>query len=149
SGGSIWVYSELGQGSTFRLLFPIVKDTAVDVEPAAEVKSLSGDETILLAEDEDGVRKYVINLLSQRGYQVLPASDGKSAMELAVQHRGRIDLLLTDLVMPGMSGLDLASQFAKVRPGVPVLYMSGYSDRLWRHKGTELNLVQKPFTSKA
>src|SRR5262249_31006439 len=85
----------------------------------------------------------------QRGYTVLLAEDGQSALKLARNYAGQIDLLLTDVVMPGMGGLELAGQFAAERPGVPILFMSGYSDRLWTRKEMESNLIQKPFTTMA
>jgi PAS domain S-box-containing protein len=149
SGGSIWIYSEPGLGSTFRMLFPAVRDPAAQIPAVPEAAGASGSETILLVEDEDGVRKYVSQLLTLRGYRVLSASDGKSALDVARSHQGPIHLLLTDVVMPGMGGLELAEHFALDRPGVPVLYMSGYSDRLWARKEMQPNLIQKPFTTNA
>jgi CheY-like chemotaxis protein len=147
SGGSIWVYSEPGHGSTFKMLFPAVRDRPAETPAIPESIQAAGSETILLVEDEDGVRKYVSQLLGQRGYRVLSASDGNAAIEVGRRHQGPIHLLLTDVVMPGMGGLELGAQFALDRPGVPILYMSGYSDRLWARKEMEPNLIQKPFTT--
>jgi PAS domain S-box-containing protein len=149
SRGSIFVYSEPGRGSTFKMLFPAVNERAAEAVAPVEHANLSGGETILLAEDEAGVGRYVGQLLSQRGYTVLFAADGQAALELSRNHKCPIHLLLTDVVMPGVGGLELADQFAIERPGVPILFMSGYSDRLWAREGIEANLIQKPFTTTA
>ncbi|MGA7240642.1 MAG: ATP-binding protein [Bryobacteraceae bacterium] len=149
SGGSIFVYSEPGQGSTFKMFFPAVGGRPSEAAAVAEPGELSGRETILLAEDEAGVSRYVSQLLSQRGYTVLIAGDGQTALDLARAHHGPIHLLLTDVVMPGMGGLELAAQFAAARSGVPILFMSGYSDRLWAREGMHFDLIQKPFTTTA
>jgi PAS domain S-box-containing protein len=149
SSGSIFVYSEVGLGTTFKMLFPAVREKTAETDGPAEIAQLSGTETILLAEDESGVRRYVSQLLTQRGYTVLLAGDGQAALEIANEHEGKIDLLLTDVVMPGMGGLELVDQFVGVRPGVPYLFMSGYSDRLWARREMEANLIQKPFTTQA
>ncbi len=149
SGGSIFVYSEPSLGTTFKMLFPAVKDRPTETPAPVEGIQLSGSETILLAEDEAGVRRYVSQLLTQRGYTVLLSGDGQAALEAARTHDGPIHLLLTDIVMPGMGGLELAAQFAEVRPGVPTVFMSGYTDRLWNRDTMESNLIQKPFTTTA
>jgi PAS domain S-box-containing protein len=149
SGGSIWVYSESGQGTTFKILFPAVEGASSEAAVSSGSGKQAGSETILLAEDEEGVRQYVSELLMRRGFQVLQAANGKDAIELAHGYSGQIHLLLTDAVMPQMSGPDLAEQFAQARPGAPVLFMSGYSDRLLQRKGMESNLIQKPFTASA
>jgi PAS domain S-box-containing protein len=149
SGGAIFVYSEPGQGSNFKMLFPAVKDGPSEPEVVAESAQLSGTETILLAEDEAGVRRYVSQLLTQRGYKVLMATEGQAALDLAHSHQGAIHLLLTDIVMPGMGGVELADRFAVEWPGIPILFMSGYSDRLWARQEMESNLIQKPFTTSA
>ncbi len=149
SGGSIFVYSEPGQGSTFKMLFPALRDRPTEPRTANESAQLSGVETILLAEDEPGVRHYVSQLLAQRGYVVLLSGDGQTALDVASDHQGPIHLLLTDIVMPGMGGLELADRFSKLRPGIPILFMSGYTDRMWDSKETESNLIQKPFTTTA
>ncbi len=149
SGGSIFVYSEPGQGSTFKMFFPAVGARPSEAAAVTEPGELSGGETILLAEDEAGVSRYVSQLLSQRGYTVLIAGDGQTALDLARAHHGPVHLLLTDVVMPGMGGLELAAQFAAAWPGVPILFMSGYSDRLWAREGMQLDVIQKPFTTTA
>ena len=146
SGGSIWVYSEPGQGSTFKILFPAMEGVSADAAISTASGEQSGTETILVAEDEDAVRQYVSELLMRRGFKVLKAANGRDALALARAYPGRIDLLLTDAVMPHLSGLALAEQFAKISPGVPILFMSGYSDRQLQPTGLESSLIQKPFT---
>ena len=146
SGGSIWVYSEPGQGSTFKILFPAIEGVSADAVISTASGEQSGTETILVAEDEDAVRQYVSELLIRRGFKVLKAANGRDALALARAYPGRIDLLLTDAVMPHLSGLALAEQFAKISPGVPILFMSGYSDRQLQPTGLESSLIQKPFT---
>jgi two-component system cell cycle sensor histidine kinase/response regulator CckA len=144
-GGSITVESEPGHGSTFRMFFPSVDANPMVPQPAPELLNFCGHETILMAEDEPNLRKYVRLILERKGYRVLEASNGSQALETAQEHRGPIHLLLTDLVMPEMSGADLVGEFGSVRPQVPVLCMSGYSERLWR-KGELTSYLQKPFT---
>ena len=147
SEGSIWVYSEPGQGSTFRILFPEVSSerapAAADFSPAA----VTGTETILLAEDEPGLRDLVRRVLSRQGYTLLEASNGLEALALARRYPDRIDLLLTDVVMPVMGGPELAGKFTAERPGIPVVFMSGYADRLGLQGGAPAGYLQKPFTA--
>ena len=149
SEGSIWVYSEPGKGSTFKMLFPAVENVPSQTEAPAYQISLLGNETILLAEDDQGVRNYVQEVLEHHGYVVLETSNGREALEVAQRHRGPIHLLLADSVMPEISGAELADAFAMVRTGVPVLCMSGYSDRLWPETKTPQSYIQKPFTPAA
>jgi CheY-like chemotaxis protein len=144
-GGSITVESEPGFGSTFRIFFPCVESAAIVAQTAPELRTFSGHETILMAEDESGLRKYVRRILEDKGYKVVEASNGNQALEAARQHRGPIHLLLTDIVMPEMGGIDLIGEFSSLRPHVPVLCMSGYSERLWR-QGELAGYLQKPFT---
>jgi two-component system, cell cycle sensor histidine kinase and response regulator CckA len=143
--GSISVYSEPGHGSTFRMIFPAVEANAIVPKTSTVERDCSGHETILMAEDESGLRKYVRRILEDKGYKVVEASNGNQALEAARQHRGPIHLLLTDIVMPEMGGIDLVGEFSSLRPHVPVLCMSGYSERLWR-KGDLTSYLQKPFT---
>jgi PAS domain S-box-containing protein len=149
SGGSIWVYSEPGRGSTFKILLPAVRGPREEMEVIPDGQSLSGNETILVTEDEAGVRNYLRQLLEHHGYRVLEAADGKAAMQTVRDHPGGIHLLLTDIVMPGMSGTELADQFASLYPEVPIVYMSGYSNRLFGREIPEGSLIQKPFTARA
>jgi two-component system cell cycle sensor histidine kinase/response regulator CckA len=109
----------------------------------------SGTETILLAEDEAGVRRFVRKTLEQHGYRVLECSNGPEAIERARQNPASIQLLLTDAVMPEMGIAELVAQFAACRPGVPVLRMSGYSDLVWPGVDAEASYLQKPFTPAA
>jgi signal transduction histidine kinase len=145
-GGSITVESEAGHGSTFKMLFPSVESSVVDAQVATGLHNFSGSETILMAEDEAGVRKYVRQILERTGYKVLEASNGNQALEAAQKHREPIHLLLTDLVMPEMGGIDLVSEFGSLRPHVPVLCMSGYPERLWRTR-ERTSYLRKPFTA--
>jgi signal transduction histidine kinase len=145
SGGSISVYSEPGLGSTFRIYLPAVQGQAGEPRAVADRGALNGSETILLVEDEDALRKYIHNSLKSRGYTVLVSSNGREALAMAELHRDQIALLLSDVVMPEMGGIDLAEAFASVCPGVPVLLMSGYSVRMWREE-IAAKLIQKPFS---
>jgi hypothetical protein len=149
SGGSIWVYSEPGRGTTFKVYFPQV-DAEVDVafSPVAPV-TLRGTETILLVEDEDAVRRIVESALRRQGYRVIAAQNGGEALLLCEQHEGTIDLLVTDVVMPQMSGPQLARRLATARPGMKVLCMSGYTDdSIVRHGvlPSGFAFLQKPVT---
>jgi CheY-like chemotaxis protein len=150
SQGFIWVYSEPQHGTTFKIYLPRVDQPAErvqDVVPAGE--SLQGTETILIVEDTAGVRAAAGTVLKRRGYTVLEAPDGAAALRRAAEHRGPIALLLTDVVMPGMSGRDLARQLGAVRPDLRVLFMSGYTDdAIVRHGVLEPGVMylQKPFT---
>jgi len=149
SGGFIWVYSEVNHGTTFKIYLPKVL-AGVDAplaekEPAA---ALSGSETILFVEDDQNVRELVQVYLKQSGYHVIEASDGGQALEIAASYNGPIDLLITDVVMPRMSGREVATQMVNQRPGMKVLYVSGYTDdTVFRHGVLEggVEFLQKPF----
>jgi PAS domain S-box-containing protein len=147
SGGTISVYSQPSQGSVFKMLFPAIKGPAP--APAEDIVRVdfTGTETILVAEDESGIRKYLRQVLDRNGYRILEAVNGRQAMDVAHAHSGQIHLLLTDVVMPETGGLELADQFAARFPGVPILFMSGYTDRLWSRQN--INFIQKPFNSLA
>ena len=128
TGGSIWAYSEPGRGSTFKVYLPRVWEQAdISREPAAG-PHLSGSETVLLVEDEDVVRSLVTEMLEGAGYSVIVASDAAEAETLASSHEARIDLLMTDVVMPGLSGPELAQRLLAVRPAMRVLFTSGYTE---------------------
>jgi len=149
SGGYIWLYSEPGKGTTFKIYLPHVDAPTEDVIPRDVTSTLSGTETILLVEDDAMMRPLVEGILQRRGYRVLTAEHAEAALALADQHVGPIHLLLTDVVMPGASGRELATRLAKTRPETGVLYMSGYTDdAIVRHGLLErgLNYLQKPFT---
>jgi CheY-like chemotaxis protein len=148
SGGYIWVYSELGLGTTFKVYLPRV-DAAVRQSSVGNTsKALAkGTETILLVEDEESLRTLTRTMLVQNGYTVLEAGGGEEAMEIARQDGCHIDLLLTDMVMPGMNGRTVADSLSRIRPGVKVLYMSGcsgFGSRDLAESGDAL--LSKPFT---
>jgi two-component system cell cycle sensor histidine kinase/response regulator CckA len=151
SGGYIWVYSEPGQGTSFKIYLPRVVDAPAPARAAEDAPvSLRGSETILLVEDDEMVRTLTRRLLEANGHTVLLASRGDAALELARSHEARIDLLITDVVMPGMSGRDLADRVQTLLPGIKVLYLSGYTDdAIVRHGVLEpgVAFLQKPFTA--
>jgi two-component system, cell cycle sensor histidine kinase and response regulator CckA len=153
SGGYIWVYSESGRGTTFKIYFPRVAERVeaqVSMIPVEEpVASVPGTETILLAEDEANLRYLARQFLEKQGYKVIEAADGAAAMQIAVAHEGVIHLLLTDVIMPGMNGRELAQRISEIRPQTKILYMSGYTENVIGHNGTldaGVQLLQKPFT---
>jgi len=153
SGAVIDVESEPGLGTSIRITFPAV-DGAMDASgPAAAVVTTTpkaGTGTVLLVEDEDVVRQLVAEILESSGYAVLQAADGASAIEVLRRHVGGLDLLLTDVVMPGMSGRDVARAVTTMRPDTPVLYMSGYTDSAIDKHGVlddGVHFVQKPFSA--
>ncbi|MBA3259690.1 MAG: PAS domain S-box protein [Gemmatimonadales bacterium] len=148
SGGYVWVYSELGRGTTFKIYLPRASGQAAAPEAEASVTAPGGHETILLVEDEPAVRALAQRVLAGRGYTLLTAADGPAALELARHHHGSIDLLLTDVVMPGMSGRELAQRLLALRPATLVLYITGYTeDTVVRHGllQTGLAYLEKPF----
>ncbi|HVW07121.1 MAG TPA: ATP-binding protein, partial [Bryobacteraceae bacterium] len=149
SKASITVHSEPGQGASFRILFPAAQTGVANVAAIPARPPSDGTETILLTEDEAGVRGYVRHVLERHGYRVAEASNGLEAMDVLHSFPGPIDLLLTDVVMPECGGVELAEHFSSVYPGVPVLYMSGYNDRLWMEGDRAVNFIQKPFASPA
>jgi DNA-binding response OmpR family regulator len=153
SQGSIWVYSELGRGTTFKIYLPAVGDAAVPVSPPqVPAAPPAGTETVLLVEDQPEVRGLVEKTLRRSGYNVLAADGGDQAWTLARAHDGPIHLLLTDVVLPGTSGREVAWQVLGERGNVRVVYMSGYTDDgIVQHGVLEpgLAFIQKPFTGDA
>jgi two-component system cell cycle sensor histidine kinase/response regulator CckA len=148
SGGFIWVQSAVGQGTTFEIYLPVVQEAiewAVDIPLTVEYGG--GSQTILLAEDDGAVRRFARDVLSKHGYVVLDARDGEEALALARRRRGVIHLLITDVVMPGLSGRDLAARVTAERPDLRVLYTSGYTGNVMMRAGsdTDLRLLPKPF----
>jgi len=152
SGGYIWVYSEPGKGTTFKIYLPRVDGAGeiATVQPAAVASGPElARETILLVEDEANVRRLGRQYLESLGYTVLEAPDGAAAIQVANAHVGPIHLLLTDVVMPGINGRELAQRISELRPEIKVLYMSGYTENAIGHNGTldaGITLLQKPFT---
>jgi two-component system cell cycle sensor histidine kinase/response regulator CckA len=152
SGGYIWVYSELGQGTSFKIYLPRVDQLEEDVLPAVLTEAPNGVGTILLAEDEQEVREVAREFLESGGYTVLEARDGADALRLSEQHSGVIDLLVTDMVMPKMTGQELAARILEKRKGLQVIYMSGYSEYAAveaAHSDPTLRLLSKPFSRAA
>jgi two-component system cell cycle sensor histidine kinase/response regulator CckA len=150
SGGYIWVYSEPGHGTTFKVYLPRTDEVAhVEKTDTRLAKSLRGTETILLVEDEEALRELTRNLLMESGYTVLEARNPAQAIEIVRGHRDPIHLLLSDVVMPGMSGPELARNLARLRPEMKVHYMSGYTGNSVFRRGlldTHATFLQKPFT---
>ena len=148
SGGHVWVYSEPGLGTTFKVYLPVTgRDLGLERARAGLKRAAGGDETILVVEDEDQVRRVEEAVLNTHGYAVLTARDGPEALELATRHAGRIHLLLTDVVMPHMNGRVLAERFCAERPSAKVLYMSGYTNDATVHHGvldSGVSYLQKP-----
>jgi two-component system cell cycle sensor histidine kinase/response regulator CckA len=150
SGGFIWVYSEVGKGTCFKIYLPRVdqpEDKSITALPVTEVPR--GEGKILLAEDEPDVREVAREFLESGGYRVLEASNGAEALRLAAEHHETIDLLVTDMVMPGMTGKELARRLRHQRSGVGVIYMSGYSEQAAAETtqiDREMRLLTKPFS---
>ena len=151
SNGHIWAYSEPGRGSSFRIYLPRIDEAAhaVNGDPRSS-ENARGQETVLLVEDDPQVRELTRALLEGCGYSVLEAGEMLGAEKQCREHRGTIHLLLTDMIMPGTTGKDVARVVAQLRPGIRILYMSGYTDDVIDHHGglgPETFFLQKPFTS--
>jgi PAS domain S-box-containing protein len=150
SGGNIWVYSEPGRGTIFKVYLPRVESSAQELErTSVVVKPDQGSETILVVEDNEAVRSLVCRTLRLHGYQVIEAVGGTDALRLSEQSQDAIYLMLTDVVMPQMSGPELAARLMATRPSMKVLYMSGFTDDVIVHPGnldSEVSFIQKPFT---
>ena len=151
SGGYIWVYSEPGKGATFKVYFPRVDGQAQsdDIRAKAESRTKGGTETVLLVEDDDTVRELAEMILTGQGYQVIGADSPKKAEEIAAKRAQEIDLVLTDVIMPTMSGRELAKKLLARNAKIRVLYMSGYTDNVIAQGGVleeGLAFLQKPFT---
>jgi two-component system, cell cycle sensor histidine kinase and response regulator CckA len=153
SGGYIWVESELGKGSCFKVYLPEIDEpVSAPVHTAPPAESFRGTETVLLVEDADALRKLAYTLLEQNGYHVLAAASGLEALKMVEDKRDRIDLLLTDVIMPGINGRALAERLAPLQSGLKVLYMSGYTDSTIADHGVldeGTNLLHKPFSEEA
>ena len=152
SGGNVWVYSEPGMGTTFKVYLPTVDDVAEAAEPPRGLTTLRGSETILLVEDEEQVRNVVRGILRRHGYTVVEAASAGEALLLSEQHVGPVHLLLSDVVMPHMSGPELAKRLVHSRPEMKVLCMSGYTDDAAVRHGVidaAFAYLQKPITVEA
>lgn len=151
SGGFIEVQSHLDQGAAFRLYFPAVEDAGESAGPTSQAIDLpKGSGTILVVEDEAAIRRMLQETLQECGYTVLPVGNAQDAMVVIASARQKIDLLITDVVMPGWSGPELSKHFRAVRPGVPVLLISGHAGKTLTGHGVvpaDVNLLTKPFTS--
>jgi two-component system, cell cycle sensor histidine kinase and response regulator CckA len=148
SNGYIWVYSEPGVGTTFKIYFPRVT-SGIPVVEEEQKSEFHGNETILFVEDEDSVRNLANRILQQKGYKTLVAANGMEALRMAGDYDGKIHLVLTDVVMPGMSGTTLVTRLQAMRPGIKSLYVSGYTDNGIVHHGTldsDVAFLQKPFS---
>jgi CheY-like chemotaxis protein len=150
SGGYIFAHSEIGHGTTFRIYLPRVEDPAEHAGPAKNAQAaMGGSETVLLVEDEESVRHLVRETLASKGYKVIEADNGEAGLRVAESQVGTIDMLITDVVMPGMSGRELAHRISAARPQIKVLYLSGYTEDAIIHEGVlepGTAFLQKPFT---
>jgi PAS domain S-box-containing protein len=150
SEGDIWVYSVQGKGTTFKIYLPRVNEPLEEIRKEVLKEELPrGNETILIVEDEEEVRKLAGKILERQGYRILEASQGDDALRISERHGGPIDLILVDVIMPGMSCSELAKHLKSPHPKMKVLYMSGYTDNaIVRHGVLEkgVNYIQKPFT---
>jgi two-component system cell cycle sensor histidine kinase/response regulator CckA len=150
SGGNIWVYSELGKGTTFKIYLPRVDEPLEEYKEKVMKEELPrGNETILVVEDEEEVLKLAGRILRRQGYTVLEASQGNKALRFCEEHREALFLIITDVVMPEMSGVQLVDRCWQIRQDFKVLYMSGYTDNAIVHHGVlaeGVNYIQKPFT---
>jgi CheY-like chemotaxis protein len=150
NNGYIMPYSEVGQGTTFRIYFPRVRETPdLRNQKPNQGEFAKGTETILIVEDETALRELARELLEANGYKVIEAERGEKAIQLVEHSQTPIDLLLTDVVMPGIGGKQLAKRLLELRPGLHVLYMSGYTDDVIYNRGVlpeNTLLLPKPFT---
>ena len=152
NGGFIDVQSELGKGAAFSIYLPRIDERPANREGAVSVAApVRGSETILVVEDHEGVRGLIVGALELCGFHVLQASDGQDAL-LQAKHAGTIDLLLTDVIMPGLNGKEVADRLTVLRPGIKVLFISGYSEEVIAHRGVldaGVDYLPKPFTPDA
>ena len=149
SGGSIGIYSEPGHGTTFKIHFPSREEAVARLQETKPPPLLGGNEVIFVVEDSQSLRKLIRLLLEGVGYQVLDSGVPDEALSMAKNHVGGLPLLITDVVMPGMSGIQLTKEFAKIRPETKFLYTSGYADdAIARHGGlaSGASFLEKPFT---
>ncbi len=150
SGGHIWVYSEEGLGTVFKLYFPVTEEAAEETTAARTPdEALQGSETVLVVDDSESLRPVVTRILRQYGYAVVDAASGDEAVRLAEGHSGPVHLLLTDIVMPGMTGPELARDLSRLHPDLRVLFMSGYAENAVVREGLRhpsAGFIEKPFS---
>ncbi len=152
AGGRIEVESQPGEGTRFRIYFSLASGGIEEIPPLVLDRAPVGIETVLLAEDEDSVRALAETILLALGYRVLAAESGEKALEIWEECGGRIDILLTDVIMPRLGGSELAHKLRQSNPKLKVLFMSGYTDDMLASHGVlagETQLIQKPFTAEA
>jgi two-component system cell cycle sensor histidine kinase/response regulator CckA len=150
SGGHIWVYSEVGHGTVFKIYFPLEEGAAAKraAESGPATSRTQGSETVLLVDDEETLRIPVRRFLEKRGYTILEAGSGADALQVCGEHEGPIDLVITDMMMPGMHGRELMEHVMHVRPAAKVLFTSGYADDQMIKRGlldADMAFIQKPF----
>ena len=149
-GGSIWVYSEPGQGTTFKIYLPLAAEQAQAApQPPGRTEPVAASATVLVVEDDPAVRRLACSILGRRGYRVIESEDEEHAIELARRHEGPLHLLLSDVVMPVMKGPEVYQSVVATHPEVRVLYMSGYTDKEITRQGVlnaGVQFIQKPFT---
>ena len=155
-GGNIWPYSEPGQGTTIKVYLPAalghIQSVGADPDDSDILSDVSGNEKILLVEDDVQVRKLTLQVLKQKGYEVVPAQGGREALEFLEHQSKTVDLLLTDVVMPDMNGKQLYEKSLRFNPDIKVLYMSGYSNNVIAHRGildSGIHFIQKPFSNRS
>jgi DNA-binding NtrC family response regulator len=148
--GNIWVYSEPGHGSTFRCYFPVAEALVVEEMAAGDLPPVpGGPETIMVVEDEELVRNLTVTVLKRRGYAVLEAGNARECLACLESHSGPVELLVTDVVMPGMNGRDLYDEVSNRFHGLKVLFMSGYAKDVVSNQGIleeGVSFLQKPFS---
>jgi CheY-like chemotaxis protein len=147
SGGYVNVYSQVGAGTIFEIFLPREKGMTEHILRPAPRSNYKGTETILIADDEDGVRKLIYSVLGANGYKVLEARDGAEALALYEANRDKVNIVVTDLVMPNMTGMELGETLNRLNPALPVLYMSGYQNNRFVGgvEAPEDAFLQKPF----
>ena len=152
AGGDVRIYSEPGLGTTITVLLPVTQEPAVAGERSSGERERGDNELILVVEDEPGLREVTRRTLAGNGYQVIAAASGQEAIDAVAADTRRIDALVTDVIMPGMQGPEVAERIRELRPGVAVLFMSGYTQGLLGNRGVlepGINLLEKPFTETA